>query len=94
MQVLIHEVLMEGPPQHPVTHQQRVELPPLPTCGNLMGNIACKCPPKSGSQYFNIKVFCSVVFIDLVDADYKFNWADHGCTGSVSDAKMYNNSEI
>ena len=30
----------------------------------------------------------------LVDADYKFIWADLGSTGSVSAALIYNNSEI
>ena len=30
----------------------------------------------------------------LVDADYKFIWADLGCKGSSSNAQIYNNSEI
>ena len=30
----------------------------------------------------------------LVDADYKFIWADLGSTGSASDALIYNNSEF
>ena len=65
------------------------------TCGALDGkHIACKCPPKSGSQYFNYKGFYSVVLMDLVDADYKFIWADIGGKGSASDAQIYNNSEI
>ena len=65
------------------------------TCGALDGkHIACKCPPKSGSQYFNYKGFYSVVLMALVDADYKFVWADIGATGSASDAQIYNSSEI
>ncbi|XP_064622533.1 uncharacterized protein LOC135484782 [Lineus longissimus] len=65
------------------------------TCGALDGkHIACKCPPKSGSQYFNYKGFYSVVLMALVDAEYKFIWSDLGGTGSASDAQIYNNSEI
>ena len=65
------------------------------TCGALDGkHIACKCPPKSGSRYFNYKGFYSVVLMALVDADYKFVWADIGATGSASDAHIYNSSEI
>ena len=65
------------------------------TCGALDGkHIACKSPPKSGSQYFNYKGFYSVVLMGLVDADYKFIWADIGGKGSSSDAHIYNNSEI
>ena len=30
----------------------------------------------------------------FVDADYKFIWADVGGTGSASDAKIYNDSEL
>ncbi|XP_028392658.1 protein ANTAGONIST OF LIKE HETEROCHROMATIN PROTEIN 1-like [Dendronephthya gigantea] len=65
------------------------------TCGAIDGkHIACKCPPKSGSQYFNYKGFYSVVLIGLVDANNKFIWADLGGKGSSSDAQIYNNSEI
>ena len=65
------------------------------TCGALDGkHIACKCPPKSGSQYFNYKGFYSVVLVALVDAEYKLIWADLGSTGSVHSTQIYNSSEI
>lgn len=65
------------------------------TCGALDGkHVACRCPPKSGSQYFNYKGFYSIVLMALVDADYKFVWADIGGTGSASDAQIFNDSEL
>ena len=65
------------------------------TCGALDGkHVAGKCPPKSGSQYFNYKGFYSVVLMALVDAEYKFIWADVGGAGSASDAQIYNNAEL
>ncbi len=57
-------------------------------------HIACKCPPGSGSQYFNYKKFYSVVLLALVDADYKFIWADLGAKGSASDAQIWNDSDL
>ena len=54
---------------------------------------ACKCPPNSGSLYYNYKGFYSVVPMALVDADYKFIWAVIGGMGSASDAQIYNASE-
>ncbi|XP_068250352.1 putative nuclease HARBI1 [Palaemon carinicauda] len=65
------------------------------TCGALDGkHVACRCPAKSGSQYFNYKGFYSIVLMALADADYKFIWADVGGTGSASDAQIYNDCEL
>ena len=64
-------------------------------CGALDGkHVNCKCPPNSGSLYYNYKGFYSVVLMALVDADYKFIWADIGGMGSASDAQIYNASEL
>ena len=55
---------------------------------------ACKCPPNSGSLYYNYKGLYTVVLMALVDAGYKFIWAVIGGMGSASDAQIYNASEL
>ena len=65
------------------------------TVGALDGkHVACKCPPGTGSLYFNHKKFYSIVLLALVDADYRFIWADIGGRGASSDAQMWNQSEL
>lgn len=65
------------------------------TLGALDGkHIACKCPPSSGSTYFNYKKYFSVVLLALVDSDYKFIWADIGGRGAASDAQLWNESDL
>ena len=51
-------------------------------------------PPDSGSTYFNYKGFYSILLFALVDADYKFLWADLSGKGAASDAQVYNDSEL
>ena len=57
-------------------------------------HVAIRKPRGSGSLYYNYKGFFSVVLLALVDADYKFIWADVGGLGHQSDAQIYNNSEL
>ena len=64
-------------------------------CGALDGkHIAIKKPKKSGSSYFNYKGFFSIVLMGLVDADYKFLWANVGAEGVASDAGVFNRSPL
>jgi hypothetical protein len=57
-------------------------------------HIACKCPPKCRSTYFNYKKYYSIVLLALVDYDYKFIWADIGGRGAASDAPLWNESDL
>jgi len=57
-------------------------------------HVAIRKPADSGSLYHNYKGFFSIVLMGLVDADYKFIWADVGGLGHQSDAQIYNDSEL
>lgn len=57
-------------------------------------HVAIRKPPKSGSLYHNYKGFFSIIILALVDADYKFIWADVGSMGHMSDAQIFNDSEL
>ena len=64
-------------------------------CGALDGkHVAIRCPPNSGSTFFNYKKFYSIVLLALVDGDYKFSWIDTGGNGRMSDAQIFNSSEL
>ncbi|XP_070184609.1 putative nuclease HARBI1 [Littorina saxatilis] len=57
-------------------------------------HVAIRKPPQSGSLYYNYKGFFSLVMLALVDADYNFIWVDVGAMGHMSDAQIYNASEV
>ena len=57
-------------------------------------HIVIKKPKKSGSEYFNYRGYFSLVFLALVDADYKFLWVHVGASGSPSDAQIFNHSKL
>lgn len=64
-------------------------------CGAIDGkHIAIKKPRKSGSLYYNYKGFFSIILLAVVDADYKFLWADVGANGSASDCGVFNRSRL
>ena len=66
-----------------------------PAVGALDGkHIAIKKPKKSGTEYFKYKGSFSLVILPLVDADYRFLWANVRATGSSSDAQIFNRSKL
>lgn len=65
------------------------------TCGALDGkHVAIRCPGKTGTTFYNYKGFYSIVLFGLVDADYKFIWADVGTAGSASDCGIFNKCQL
>uniref|UniRef100_A0A1X7U0M5 DDE Tnp4 domain-containing protein n=1 Tax=Amphimedon queenslandica TaxID=400682 RepID=A0A1X7U0M5_AMPQE len=50
--------------------------------GTLDGkHIKFKPPHNSGSDYNNYKLFFSLLFVAIVDKDYRFIYNDIGCNG-------------
>ena len=63
--------------------------------GALDGNhIAIQAPNNMGLLYYNYKGFHSIVFLALVDADYKFMYVDVGTNGSSSDAGIFQTTDL
>ena len=51
-------------------------------------HIPIKCPQggKACKEYYNFKIFYSIVMMGIVAADYRFLWANFGLLGSVNAA--------
>lgn len=56
-----------------------------------MANVQVFLPKKSGSTYFNYKGGFSIVFMAVVDANYKYMTIDVGAFGGNSDGEIFAN---
>ena len=64
-------------------------------CAALDGkHVAWKKPSNTEILYYNYKGFCSIVLMALLDADHKFLWVDVRGHGHMSDAQIFNESEL
>lgn len=64
-------------------------------CGAIDGkHVQIKCPPRSGSTFFNYKGTFSVLLFALVDADYCFRYIDVGGNGRASDSAIFRDSTL
>lgn len=68
----------------------------FPNCIGAMDgkHVAVKCPPKSGSTYFNYKNYFSIILFAIVDADYNFLYVDVGTNGRANDSGIFGRSSI
>ena len=64
-------------------------------CGALDGkHVAIRCPPKSGSLFYNYKKHFSIILFALADANYNFLYVDVGTNGRANDACVFSKSSL
>ena len=68
----------------------------MPHCMGALDGKHCplKKPKNCGSVYYNYKGFFSIPLLALVDAGYKFLWAELGGFGSMSDAQIFLETDL
>jgi hypothetical protein len=68
----------------------------IPNCvGSIDGkHIRTKCPPNSGSQYFNHKQYNSIVLQAVVDTNLNFVTVDLGAYGKQTDSGIFSYSAL
>lgn len=64
-------------------------------CGSMDGkHVIIRCPPKSGSDYFNYKKDFSIILFAIVDSNYNFLYIDVGTNGRANDASVFSKSAL
>lgn len=68
----------------------------LPFClGAIDGkHFRVKCPPNSGSDYYNYKKYYSIILMAITDANYCFSFVDIGHVGSLNDSRIFRECEF
>jgi hypothetical protein len=57
-------------------------------------HIRIRNPDRADSLYYNYKEYFSIGLMALVDADYRFIWAEVGTNETSFDAQIFNSCEL